>query len=109
RPGGLVSVSWEAPSANGGGASNVTIEWRESGGPQVTAPAQSGFGNSLIREIVPHELGGTAELVFNSDGVCFRNRIPLQSKQEPTQEPMRRPMDDPIPSSLSAPPSAGPP
>jgi len=113
RPGGLVSVSWEAPSANGGGASNVTIEWRESGGPQVTAPAQSGFGNSLIREIVPHELGGTAELVFNSDGVCCRIGIPLEARQEPTQEPteepIQRPMREPIPSILSEPPSAWPP
>src|SRR5262249_59811418 len=46
RPGGLVSVSWEAPSANGGRASNVTIEWRESGGPQGTGAAQHGVGDT---------------------------------------------------------------
>jgi PAS domain S-box-containing protein len=76
-PGGQVSVSWNTPP-NGGGTANLAMEWREIGGPRVTVPTQSGFGNSLISEIVPHELGGTAEHVFNSDGVYCRIGFPLE-------------------------------
>jgi two-component sensor histidine kinase len=77
KPGGRVAVGWDV-RPDGGGA-NLTIEWREIGGPPVTAPAQSGFGNSLISELVPHELGGTAEHVFNRDGVTCRIGFPLET------------------------------
>lgn len=76
-PGGRVAVGWD--TRFDGGVTTVTLEWREIGGPPATAPAHSGFGNSLIRELVPHELGGTAEHVFNSDGVYCRLGFPLEA------------------------------
>jgi two-component sensor histidine kinase len=32
-------------------------------------PAQAGYGTSVIRDLIPYELGGTVELKFAADGV----------------------------------------
>jgi PAS domain S-box-containing protein len=76
RPGGQVSVSWAAP-AGGDGAADLTVVWRETGGPPVTKPTQSGFGTSLIGELISHQLGGAVELAFDPGGVCCRMKLPL--------------------------------
>ena len=55
------------------------IEWRESGGPLVAAPTRSSYGTSLIRELIPHELGGTVDLAFPPEGVSCRIVLPLIS------------------------------
>jgi PAS domain S-box-containing protein len=73
---GSVSVNWDK-SADERGATKVTIVWREHGGPQVAAPARTSFGSSLIRDLIPHELGGTVDLAFEPDGVSCRIVIPL--------------------------------
>jgi two-component sensor histidine kinase len=78
-PGGRVSVSWER-RVNGSGATNLILAWREVGGPPVAAVIQSGYGTDLIRDLIPHELGGTVDLVFAKEGVNCRIEIPL--KQE---------------------------
>jgi hypothetical protein len=35
-----------------------------------------GYGLSLIRDLIPHELGGTVDLTFPSDGMCCKIEIP---------------------------------
>jgi two-component sensor histidine kinase len=75
-PTGQVIVSWERLVSNGM-AAKLTLEWREADGPIVGAPRRSGFGTSLIRELIPHELSGTVDLVFDSDGVCCHIEVPL--------------------------------
>jgi two-component sensor histidine kinase/integral membrane sensor domain MASE1 len=77
-PDGRVSVSWDRPRADM--AMTLTITWRELGGPPIAAPVQSGYGSSLIRDLIPHELGGTVDLVFPSDGACCKIEIPLRAK-----------------------------
>jgi PAS domain S-box-containing protein len=73
---GSVSVNWDK-SSDERGATKVTIVWREHGGPRVAAPARTSFGSSLIRDLIPHELGGTVDLAFEPDGVSCRIEIPL--------------------------------
>src|SRR5580704_18418958 len=75
---GAVSVTWQKPIADGT-ATTLTVIWSELGGPRVTAPLQSGFGTSLIRDLIPHELGGRVDLAFEPDGVVCRIDIPLAS------------------------------
>jgi PAS domain S-box-containing protein len=77
-PSGHVSVNWHQPV--GGEASRVKIEWRESGGPSVVGPAKTGYGTTLIREMIPHELGGTVDLAFVSEGVCCQIEVPLEQR-----------------------------
>lgn len=90
-PGGRVSVSWERPP-NGDAAAGLTIIWRESGGPATAAPAQFGYGTSLIRDLVPHELGGSVDLVFASGGVCCTIGIPARLIDNNADEPLTKPV-----------------
>jgi PAS domain S-box-containing protein len=76
-PGGRVSVSWER-KVNGSAAANLILEWREVGGPRVAPEIRSGYGTGLIRELIPHELGGNVDLVFTSDGACCRIEFPVE-------------------------------
>jgi two-component sensor histidine kinase len=71
-------VSWDRPRADM--AMTLMIIWRELGGPPIAAPVQSGYGSSLIRDLIPHELGGTVDLVFASDGACCKIAIPLERR-----------------------------
>ena len=73
---GRVSVSWDR-RPNGDAGENLVLVWREAGGPPVTANVPSGYGTTLIRNLVPHELGGTVDLEFPPDGVNCRIEIPL--------------------------------
>jgi PAS domain S-box-containing protein len=75
-PDGRVSVTWQH-RAGEDAKTRLMIGWRELGGPPVVAPTQSGYGTNLIRDLIPHELGGTVELAFASEGVCCRIEAPL--------------------------------
>jgi PAS domain S-box-containing protein len=72
REGGTVSVRW---TSEGG---RLRLEWRESGGPAVSAPARRGFGSRLIAQLEA-ELGGTARLSFEADGVRCAIDAPLET------------------------------
>jgi len=51
-PDGRVSVSWDRTGTDA--AAILTIAWRELGGPAIAATVQSGYGSSLIRDLIPH-------------------------------------------------------
>jgi PAS domain S-box-containing protein len=75
-PGGHVSVSWN-PKQNGDGE-NLMLVWQEHGGPPVKSEIQSSYGTNLIRNLIPHELGGMVDLKFASEGVSCRIEIPMR-------------------------------
>jgi two-component sensor histidine kinase len=79
--GGEVSVRW-ALKPNGQ-AATLILEWGEFGGPLVASEIQSSYGTDLIRNLIPHELGGIVDLVFAAEGVNCRIEIPI--KQPPGQ------------------------
>jgi PAS domain S-box-containing protein len=62
---------------NGSGA-RLAIEWQEVGGPRVAPPSRPGYGTSIVREVIPFELGGRVDLVFAADGVQCRLEIPAE-------------------------------
>jgi PAS domain S-box-containing protein len=71
---GRVSVQWRwLPNGSHG---RLLIEWQETGGPPVLAPTRSGYGTSIIRELIPFELGGAVELSFAPEGTRCRLEIP---------------------------------
>ena len=72
---GRVCVRWSL-KRNGYVESRLCIHWEESGGPQLTPPARSGFGTSVVRELVPYELGGTVDLMHLPEGVRCELQIP---------------------------------
>jgi two-component sensor histidine kinase len=76
-PNGQVFINWDQRT-NGAGAPSLRFVWRELGGPSVAREVPSGYGTALIRGLVPHELGGSVDLVFAQDGVCCTIEIPLE-------------------------------
>ena len=71
---GRVQLRWWWPQNGSHGP--LAIEWQESHGPPVSAPSQSGYGTSIICDLVPYELGGAADLAFAADGIRCRLEIP---------------------------------
>jgi two-component sensor histidine kinase len=75
-PGGQVSVSWDCkPDAK---ATNLILMWREFGGPPVASEVQSSYGINLIRNLIPHEIGGMVDLVFPPEGVSCKIEFSLE-------------------------------
>ena len=73
---GRVAMTWDRP-AGANGAGLLMIEWRESGGPPVVAPSRSGYGTTLISDLIPYELAGKVNLAFAPEGLCCRIQLPL--------------------------------
>jgi PAS domain S-box-containing protein len=74
-PGGQVSVSWDLKP--NGAATDLILVWREFGGPAVAPEHPTSYGTNLIRNLIPHELGGSVDLVFAAKGVNCRIEIPI--------------------------------
>jgi two-component sensor histidine kinase len=70
---GRVDVTWELDEAG----RNLSLTWRESGGPQVAAPRSAGFGTRLIDRLLRHELDGEATRSFEPTGLVFTARLGL--------------------------------
>ncbi len=75
-PGGQVSVSWDCKPD--GKATKLILIWREFGGPSVASEVQSSYGINLIRNLIPHELGGMVDLVFPAEGVSCKIEFPFE-------------------------------
>ena len=89
---GRVSVQWEW--SNYGSQDRLIIEWLEVGGPPVPAPSQPGYGTSIIRDLIPFELGGAVELSFAPEGARCRLEIPGEWANSMAEEQLSHPIDD---------------
>jgi two-component sensor histidine kinase len=67
---GLVHIDWERSDGN------LTLAWRESGGPSVSAPKKTGFGRALLESVIAKALGGTIDLAFLESGVRCTITVP---------------------------------
>ena len=63
RDGGRVSIGWTTAEGR------LVVAWKEEGGPPVTAPGARGFGSRLIEQGLAGDLGGSARLDFEPDGL----------------------------------------
>ena len=85
---GRVSVRWHWP-LNGSAPDRLILEWAETGGPSVKAPSRSGYGTSVIGDLIPYELGGKVDLAFACDGLRCRMEIPaswVSTSSTPTRK-----------------------
>ena len=78
--GGRVAVDWRVDDAAEPTA--VEIDWREAGGPAVSAPSRRGFGSRLLEQGLAREFDGRVELVFAPDGVRCHMHLPLSHKMQ---------------------------
>jgi PAS domain S-box-containing protein len=74
---GRLSVRWRMPS-RGRARGKLVLEWRETGGPSVVAPKANGYGTSVIRDLIPYELGGKVDYQLAGDGARCRLEIPAK-------------------------------
>ena len=74
---GRVSVRWRWLST-GRSISKLVIEWRETGGPPVAVTNASGYGTSVIRDLIPYELGGAVHYELAREGARCRLEIPAK-------------------------------
>jgi PAS domain S-box-containing protein len=75
-PSGKVCVTWDRQSSEAG--VKLVFEWSELGGPPVAAELPSSYGTNLIRDLIPHELGGTVDLQFTAEGVNCKIAFPIE-------------------------------
>jgi PAS domain S-box-containing protein len=74
---GRISVRWQRRPHEKSSAA-LLLEWQEDGGPPVAAPRTPGYGMSVIRDLVPYELGGFVDLAFPPEGVLCRIELPAE-------------------------------
>ncbi len=77
-PKGRVSVRWNRQRARGNTSPRLLVEWRERDGPPVVPPVQTGYGTSVIQDLIPYELGGAVDLDFAVEGVRCRMEVPVR-------------------------------
>jgi PAS domain S-box-containing protein len=75
---GCVSVRWTQAPANGAEAAPLVLDWVEMGGPPVAAGARRGYGTSVIRDLIPYEVGGSVDLNLAPGGVRCRLQVPAR-------------------------------
>jgi PAS domain S-box-containing protein len=76
RPEGRVALRWQC-RRHADRRRRLVLDWQETDGPPVAPPAQHGYGTSVIRDLIPYELGGAVDLSFAPAGVHCRLDIPL--------------------------------
>ena len=81
---GTVSVRWDQ-RLNGNPEPELLIEWQENGGPLAVIPTREGYGTSVIRNLIPYELGGTVDLAYSTSGVRCKIEIPPEQSTARTR------------------------
>ena len=73
RPEGRVTIRWDL-----GRDDELTLSWREQGGPPVIHPVRMGFGARMLQRSLAQELGGEVDLAFDPEGVRCEIRFKLE-------------------------------
>ena len=73
RKGGHVNVTWTTNKEG-----SLVVDWLEAGGPPVSAPTHRGFGTTIIKESIPHELNGRSTVDYAITGVRVHLEVPAQ-------------------------------
>lgn len=61
---GEIDIQWAVDPKG-----NLRVVWRESQGPPIETPPVEGYGTSLIRGFIEHELAGEVFITYHTDGI----------------------------------------
>ncbi|MCA1414118.1 PAS domain-containing protein [Bradyrhizobium sp. NBAIM20] len=78
QPSGRVDVTWRVDESTD--PAELVFEWRERGGPRVTARPRKGFGTELLERTLAFELKGQTTMTFNPAGLQCTITIPLTKR-----------------------------
>ncbi len=84
---GRVDIAWRLERTDGD-RHGFIMEWRESGGPAVAAPARHGFGWTVLSQMTKMLLGADVALEFAPTGVVWSLACPadrVRESEEPRQ------------------------
>ena len=70
---GQVSIRWSRSD------SGLNLEWRESGGPIITAPKSHGFGMLMLTRAL-EQFGGSVEMLFDPTGLICKLRATISGE-----------------------------
>lgn len=68
---GTVDVTWQLED-DGAGSGLLVLSWVERDGPPVTPPERTGFGGTVLDQIVSSSLQADVEMNFASEGFSWR-------------------------------------
>lgn len=66
-PAGRVAIRWSISDEG-----EVSFDWTETGGPQVSPPTGRGFGSRLLERVARNELGGAFQFDYRPEGLVVR-------------------------------------
>jgi PAS domain S-box-containing protein len=72
-PAGRVSITWNGPDEK----SLLDLHWHETDGPPVAAPTRTGFGHTVIKDMIARGLDANVEMNFARTGLSWRAHIPI--------------------------------
>lgn len=81
---GRIEIGWSLDEAEDG--TRFSLDWRESGGPPVNAPAREGFGTTVINRIPAISLGAEVGSDFGVSGLHWHLRCAADRVQEELEE-----------------------
>ncbi len=73
-PSGRIEIGWEIESRDG--HRRFRMNWRESGGPEVSKPSERGFGSTVVETMVSRALDGDAQLEWKPHGIEWHLSVP---------------------------------
>jgi two-component sensor histidine kinase len=85
---GRVSIRWRKTS-RGRSNGKLVFEWRETCGPPVAPSSTTGYGTSVICDLIPYELGGVVDYKLAREGAVCRLEIPAKWLSDWTTQPRR--------------------
>ena len=76
KAGGRLLVHWHAEQSQDNTIRLIMV-WREQNGPRVSKPTRTGFGTSIIRDMLRYEFDADVTLLYDADGLKCRITMPL--------------------------------
>jgi PAS domain S-box-containing protein len=67
---GRVEIAWAIEE------DSFSLSWRETGGPEVTAPGETGFGTIVLDKMTASSMSGDVRINYAPEGVVWRLRCP---------------------------------
>jgi len=71
-PDGRLEVAWRHDERQ------ITVDWRETGGPPIVGPVKPSLGTELINGFICFELNGRIEMTYPADGARHALCVPLE-------------------------------
>jgi len=74
---GRIHITWSVGMNQSG--QELSLQWRESGGPPVSPPKRKGFGTIVFERMIDQSHGGQATATYDTAGVVWTITVPLDS------------------------------